>query len=137
MIVDTSALVAVLRREEGHAPILDALLGDPSLVPAPVLVEFARVAAGPGNVPDPRAGALLAALLDAGRAAVLPFGVEAAREAADASKEHGRGNGRGGMLNVLDLMVLGAARAAGRPILCTGRDFAATGAALHPASRPW
>lgn len=137
MIVDTSALVAVLRREEGHAPILDALLREDSLVPAPVLVEFARVAAGPGNVPDPRAAALLDTLLGAGRAAVLPFGAEAAREAAAANPEHGRGNGRGGVLNVLDLMVLGAARAEGRPILCTGRDFAAAGAALHPASRPW
>jgi ribonuclease VapC len=136
VIVDTSALVAVLRREAGHAPLLDALVREDSLIPAPVLIELARVAAGPGNAPDPRAEALVTALLD-GRAAVLPFDAEAARLAVAANPECGRGNGRGGPLNILDLMVLGCARAARRPILCTGRDFAAAGAELHPASRPW
>lgn len=136
MIADTSALVAVLRREDGHGPILDALLAEAGLIPAPVPVGFARVAAGPGNAPDREAAALVAALLD-GRAAVLPFGAAAARHAAEANEAHGRGDGRCGALDVLDLMVLGCARAAGRAILCTSRDFAAAGAALHPASRPW
>lgn len=136
MIVDTSALVAVLRREEGYAPILDALVRDESLIPAPVLLEFARVAAGAGNVPDPQAEALVDTLLGA-QASVLPFGVDAARHAAAANAAHGRGNGRGGLLNILDLMVLGCARAERRPILCTGRDFAVSGVDLHPASRPW
>jgi ribonuclease VapC len=136
VIVDTSALVAVLRREAGHAPILDALVREESYIPAPVLLELARVAAGPGNAPDPRGAALVAALLD-GRAAVLPFGAEAARLASAANPDRGRCNGRGVTLNILDLMVLGCARATQRPILCTGRDFAAAGAALHPASRPW
>ena len=54
-----------------------------------------------------------------------------------ANEARGWGNGRGAVLNILDLMVLGCARAVGRPILCTGRDFAAAGVALHPASRPW
>ncbi len=136
MIVDTSALVAVLRREEGHAPMLDALVREDSLIPTPVLVEFARVSAGEGNVPDPRAEALITTLLDA-RTTILPLDATAARLAIVANHAHGRGNGRGGVLNILDLMVLGCARAVGRPILCTGHDFAAAGAALHPASRPW
>ena len=136
MIVDTSALVAVLRREEGYAPILDALVQEDSLLPTPVLVEFARVSAGAGNAPSPQAEALVATLLGA-RATVLPLGETAARLAAAANEAHGRGNGRGGLLNILDLMVLGCAQAEGRPILCTGRDFAASGADLHPASRPW
>lgn len=134
--MDTSALVAVLRREDGHAPILDALVREDSLLPAPVLLEFVRVTAGEGNAPDTRADAFISTLLST-RAAVLPFGWEAARHAMAANEAHGRGNGRGGLLNILDLMVLGCARASGRPILCTGRDFAVSGAALHPASRPW
>lgn len=136
MIVDTSALVAVLRREEGYQPILDALVREESLIPAPVLLEFTRVAAGEGNAPNPQAEALVATLLGA-RVSVLPFGAEAAHHAAEANAAHGRGNGRGGLLNILDLMVLGCARSEGRPILCTGRDFAASGADLHTASRPW
>lgn len=136
MIVDTSALIAVLRREEGYGPILDALVGEQSLLPAPVLLEFARVTAGEGNAPNPQAKALVDTLL-AARASVLPFGAEAGRLAAAANQQHGRGNGRGGLLTILDLMVLGCARAEGRAILCTGRDFAAAGADLHPASRQW
>lgn len=38
---------------------------------------------------------------------------------------------------MLDVMVYCLARRLGRPILCTGRDFAATDAAIHPASRTW
>ena len=136
MIVDTSALVAVLHREEGYGPILDALVHEDGLIPAPVLLEFTRVAAGENNTPNPQAAALVDTLLGA-RVFVLPFGTEAARLAVAANEPHGRGNGRGGLLNILDMMVLGCAQAEGRPILCTGRDFAATGAALHPASRPW
>ena len=136
MIVDTSALVAVLRREEGYGPILDALVREESLLPAPVLLKFARVTAGENNAPNPQAEALVDTLLGA-RASVLAFGTEAARLAVAADEPRGRGNGRGGLLNILDLMVLGSAQAEGRPILCTGRDFAAAGADLHPASRPW
>jgi len=136
VIVDTSALVAILRREEGYGPILDALVREESLIPAPVLLEFARVTAGEGNIPNPQAEALISTLLDA-RTSLLPFGEEAARYAAEANVAHGRGNGRGGLLNNLDLMVLGCARAEERPILCTGRDFAASDADLHAASRPW
>ena len=116
--------------------MLDALIREDSLLPAPVLVEFARVSAGDGNVPATRAEALVEALLGA-RATVLPLDAVAARHAVAANEAHGRGNGRGGLLNILDLMVLGCARAVQRPILCTGRDFAAAGARLHPASRPW
>ena len=136
MIVDTSALVAVLRREEGYESVLDALVREDSLIPAPVLLEFARVVAGENNASNPQAEALIDTLLGV-RASVLPFGTEAARLAVAANEPHGRGNGRGGLLNILDLVVLGCAQAEGRPILCTGRDFAAAGAELHPASRPW
>ncbi|MCQ8242176.1 type II toxin-antitoxin system VapC family toxin [Rhizosaccharibacter radicis] len=136
MIIDTSALVAVLRREEAYDPIFDALVREDSLIPAPVLLEFDRVAVGANNVSDTRAEALVATLLGA-RASVLAFGAEAARLAVMATEAHGRGNGRGGLLTILDLMVFGCARAEGRPILCTGRDFAAAGAELHPAGRLW
>ena len=136
MIVDTSALVAVLRREEGYEAILNALVREDSLIPAPVLLEFACVTAGGNNAPNPQAEALVDTLLGV-RASVLPLGTEAARLAVAASELHGRGNGRGGLLNILDLMVLGCAQAEGRPILCTGHDFASADAALHPAHRPW
>ena len=46
MIVDTSALVAILTGEEGSDALLDALDAEPALLPAPARVEFLRVASG-------------------------------------------------------------------------------------------
>jgi ribonuclease VapC len=135
VIVDTSALVALARREDGYEAIRNALLSEAGIIPTPVLVELHRVMAGPGNFPDPQIDQLIT-VLQGGRIAIAPLSVEAARAAVDANARYGTGNGRGGTLNMLDLMVYGAAVTSGRPILCTGRDFAATDAAIHPASRP-
>lgn len=134
MIVDTSALVAVLWREAGHKELLDALLSGPSLLPAPVRVELERVIGGTRSDASADADALLAELGEVGLT-VLPFNADHARVAAAANIEHGTGNGRGGTLNLLDLMVYACAKVERRPILCTGRDFAATDAAIHSASR--
>ena len=66
---------------------------------------------------------------------VAPFELAHASQAIDANLHHGKGMGQGGKLNLLDLMVYAVARARGEPVLCTGRDFAATDLVLHPASR--
>ncbi|MCA3254166.1 MAG: type II toxin-antitoxin system VapC family toxin [Alphaproteobacteria bacterium] len=134
MIVDTSALMAVARGEPGHEPMLAALLREPGVIPSPVLVEFHRVAARFGNRLDADDEGLIEDLL-AGPIRVEPLSEVAARAAVAANPRFGSGNGHGGKLNLLDLMVYGAAVTSGRPILCTGRDFAATDAEIHPASR--
>jgi ribonuclease VapC len=130
-IVDTSALVAIVRGETGHLELLAALTGEAAGLPAPALVEYARVTAFANNIPDPRAAALLQEL----GITILPFGPEAAGAATVANIDYGSGNGRGGPLNLLDLMVYAIAKVEALPILCTGKDFAATDARLHPASR--
>ena len=58
-----------------------------------------------------------------------------AATAATAQIAFGKGNGRGGALNLLDLMVYAVAKDSGMPLLCTGRDFASTDAHIHPSSR--
>jgi len=134
LIVDTSALVAVVRGEKGNERILAALLEDEGLIPTPVLVEFERVTALEGNAPDPDARELLRLLFN-GRLAPAPFSAADALIAADANARHGSGNARGGKLNLLDLMVYAVAVRTDRPILCTGKDFGSTGIELHPATR--
>lgn len=131
MIVDTSALVAVLWREQGYELLLDALLNEPGLLPTPARVELERVIAGTRRDASADADALLT---EAG-VSLLAFGPDHARAATDANARFGIGNGSGGALNMLDLMVYGCAKVERRPILCTGRDFAATDALIHPASR--
>lgn len=134
MIVDTSALVAVARGEAGSDPLKDAI-GDGGLVPAPVIVEYHRVLTHRGARDSPASEKVLAKLL--AKLAVEPLTAHDADIAAIANREYGAGNGRGGKLNLLDLMVYATAKRLGLPILCTGRDFASTDALIHPSSRPW
>lgn len=65
----------------------------------------------------------------------LAFTPDHADAAALANQVYGIGNVEGGTLNLLNLMIYACARVERRPILCTGRDFAATDAAIHIASR--
>jgi ribonuclease VapC len=136
MIVDTSALIAILLKEEGYEQLLSALEDEPTVLPAPARVEFLRVAASERLKLETVAEELLA-VLEEGGLTTVPFTEEQARIASAANAVHGQGNGRGGTLNLLDLMVYAAARDQGEPLLCTGKDFAATDLDPHPASRRW
>ncbi len=55
--------------------------------------------------------------------------------AAEAQRRYGKGNGQGGKLNLLDLMVYAVAKQRDEPLLFTGRDFTTTDVEVHPASR--
>ena len=105
-----------------------------ALIPTPVLFEYHRVTSLKANVPNPVALELQAKLLSLG-VRLLPFDAAMAMQAADMNARYGSGNERGGLLNLLDLMVIAAAKAFDLPILCTGKDFASTDARIHPASR--
>lgn len=135
MIVDSSALVAITYDEPESHQLKLAVRGG-GFVPAPVLVEFLRVATRRGSRPAPEAEAVLQAMVPS-RLPVVPFTSEDAGIAAAANLAHGAGNGRGGRLNLVDLMVYAIARRLGLPILCTGTDFATTEIDIHPASRQW
>ena len=132
MSVDTSALVAVMIGEDGAGRLLDAIESEPALLPAPARVEFLRVASGARL----QLGAIAADLLaewEAGGLTTIPFDAEHAKIAATANERYGKG--MGGTLNLLDLMVYAVAKERGEPLLCTGKDFAATDLELHGASR--
>jgi len=135
LIIDTSGLIAAAAEEPGWGELVDAMAPG-GLVPAPVVVEFYRVATKRGSVQAPEAEAFLQDLLS-NELTVEPFTAEDAEIAAVANQAYGTGNGRGGRLNMLDLMVYAMARRTGRPILCTGTDFQSTDAAIHEASRDW
>jgi ribonuclease VapC len=66
-----------------------------------------------------------------------PQSAKAPRLAAEADARNGKDMGEGGKLNLFDLMVYAVAKQRGEPLLCTGKDFAASDALLHPACRPW
>jgi len=134
LIIDTSALIAVLRGEAGADRISRSLTDERGFLPTPVLVEFHRVAALTGNAINLMARDFLNDLIAHGHS-VEPLDAASAFLAIEANATYGSGNGRGGALNMLDLMVYGLAKARNANILCTGKDFASTDAKIHPASR--
>ena len=134
MIVDTSALMAVVCDEEGVEDIVVALAGEPGLLPSPAVVEFRRVCSRKSSSHVKKGEAVLSDLL-ARELSILPFTSAHAEAASEANGRFGIGVARGGTLNLLDLMVYACAKVERRPILCTGRDFAATDALIHLASR--
>ena len=136
MIVDTSALIAVLLGEEGNREILDALDEEAGFLPAPALAEFWTVAIRSRVDAAHQASVLLDEWRDGGLT-VLPFTDEHALRVREAIPLYGKGNGRGGLLNLTDLMVYAVAKERAEPLLCTGQDFATTDLDLHAASRPF
>ncbi|WP_353205328.1 type II toxin-antitoxin system VapC family toxin [Sphingomonas sp.] len=134
MIVDTSALIAVLAEEVGYKRLLVALLNEPVFLPAPAHLEFLSVARGARFDLGDQADALLARLTRLGME-MLPWNVRHATIAAEAQLRYGKGNGRGGVLNLLDLMVYAVAKERGEALLFAGRDFTTTDVLVHPASR--
>ena len=127
MIVDTSALVAVFLKEPG-AEALVAKLGAAGTIAigAPTLVEAGIVlTARVGH----EAQALLSQFLTEFGVVTVPFGDAHWRAAVDAYRRFGKGRHKAG-LNFGDCMSYAIAKLAGQPLLCTGKDFAQTDAAL-------
>ena len=124
MIVDTSALAAIIFREDGFEELLDRLTSSdpPAGVPASVLAELGVVLAARLNI-DPRP--LLSRMVEQCGLEVIPFGAYHWASAVGASVRFGRGRHPAG-LNFGDCLAYAAADVAGEPLLFVGDDFART-----------
>ena len=123
MIVDSSAIVAILLKEPGWEGLFEKVAGaESAAVGGPTLAEAAIVL----SVKMGRSGrtALSAFLRETGMA-VVPFGENHWQAAADAYWQFGKGR-HGAALNLGDCMSYSVARLSGQPLLCIGRDFART-----------
>jgi ribonuclease VapC len=124
VIVDSSALIAILLREPEWESLVDHLVtgDDPAGVGAPTLAET-------GIVLTSRLGlqgrTLLARLRDEAGLRVLPFTDDHSSLAVDAYRRFGKGR-HPAALNFGDCMTYAIARLAREPLLCVGDDFAQT-----------
>lgn len=123
MIVDSSALVAIVLREREFESLVEKLEQAPSIgVGTPTLVET-------GIVLTIRLGRdarpILADLVRDFGMVEVPFGEAHAREAVRAYIRYGRGQHPAG-LNYGDCMTYAIASLADEPLLFRGTDFAAT-----------
>ncbi len=123
MILDTSAIVAIVFKEPGWEEILDKLAAaDGTAVGVPTLTEAAIVI----SARTKRDGRLLLArFLMEGSIAAVPFSEEHYGTAVDAWLRYGKGRHRAA-LNFGDCMAYATAKLADQPLLCVGDGFALT-----------
>jgi ribonuclease VapC len=123
VILDSSALVAVLLREPGWQALLGRIAADETAaVGAPTLAET-------GLVLTARLGRdarrLLSAFVREAGITVVPFVEEHARVAVEAYARYGKGR-HPAALSFGDCLTYAVARLSGQPLLCVGDDFPRT-----------
>jgi ribonuclease VapC len=124
VIVDTSAVVAIIKGEPQRERLVAALRGTgPHHMAAPTAVELGVVVDGLG---DPVWFRRLDDLLDTLNIAIVDFTGEHAAGARAAYRDFGKGSGHPARLNLGDCFSYALARATGEPLLFTGNDFVHT-----------
>ena len=121
MILDSSALVAILRDEPEAATLAMAIeasterrISAVNYVEAAVVIDCGR---------DPAASRRFDDLLREAKIVVEPVTVEQARIAREAYRDYGKGSGHPARLNFGDCFAYALAKDAGEPLLFKGDDF--------------
>ncbi len=122
MIVDSSAVIAILLKEPGYERLRDRLAASEQVsIGAPTVLESSMVlSARLGHAGK----TLLARFLQEAEIEVVEFTADHWTVAADAFIAYGKGRHRAG-LNFGDCMIYAIAKLAGEPLLCLGDDFSA------------
>jgi ribonuclease VapC len=123
MIVDTSALIAIVFKEPGHEELIHKMseadylgIGTPTLAETGIVLS-ARLHGGGKTI--------LARLCQELGLVQIPFGDAHWREAVDAYEQFGRAR-HPARLNFGDCLSYAAAKLAGQPLLYVGDDFSKT-----------
>jgi len=124
MIVDTSALIAILRDEEDAMAYARAIAtAASSRISAATYVETAAVIDASR---DPIASRRFDDLLHEAQFAIAPVTEVQARIAREAYRDFGRGSGHPARLNFGDCFAYALAKAMNEPLLFKGDDFTRT-----------
>lgn len=127
MIVDSSAIVAMLRAEPEMDAMIAALInGDRAAVSAANYLEAAIVIDGERN---PVASARLDGLLQKFSIEIAPVTPSQARLARQAYRDFGKGSGHAARFNFGDCFAYALAIERGEPMLFKGDDFVHAGVA--------
>lgn len=123
MILDSSAILSILLRDQGWGALSDKITSAEIVgIGAPTLVEAAIVLS---SRVGRDASALIARFLREAEAEIIPFTSEHYEVARDAFLRFGKGRHRAA-LNFGDCLTYAVARLAGLPLLFTGGDFSQT-----------
>jgi ribonuclease VapC len=123
LVVDTSAVVAVLLRERGHDQLLDAFdRADELLLSAPTYVELSIVMEARKG---PAGTVVVDQLVRDAELELVPFDRELAARATEGWRRFGKGRHRAA-LNLGDCFTYALAVERGAAVLCVGDDFSET-----------
>ena len=124
MVVDSSALLAILLQEEDAERFAQAI----EAVERPLVSSGNVIEAGIVMIvrQGPAGRADLIALLDQGGFGIEPVTAEQADIALEAYRRYGKGRGHAAGLNYGDCFAYALAKATGEPLLFKGDDFAHT-----------
>lgn len=124
MIIDSSALVAIVRDEPERHAFLTAIAGaSRRLLAAPTLLEAAIVVERLG---DPALVREFDTMLADLQVESIPFGAAQAQMAREAYRDFGKGSGHRAQLNFGDCMAYAVAKDVDEPLLYKGDDFGHT-----------
>lgn len=123
MIVDASALVAIVKGESDAEDLEAALAAAPRVhIGAPTLLEARMALTSMGA----RGSASLSRALEIAQVGVIAFDERHAARAHEAHQLYGRGSGHRARLNYGDCMAYAIASVERRPLLFKGDDFVHT-----------
>lgn len=124
MIIDTSALIAILRDEPDARRFAEAIeAARERRISAATYVEVGAVI---DSARDPVASRRVDELLAAAMVVIEPVTEEQARIAREAYRDFGKGSGHGAGLNFGDCFAYALTRATGESLLFKGDDFTRT-----------
>ena len=124
MIIDTSALVAILRSEPERSPFEEVITQDPfPRISAATYLEAGIVVDGRGS---PVLGRILDSLIASAEIRIEPVTATQAMIARQAYRDFGRGSGHPAQLNFGDCFSYALAKDLDEELLFTGDDFAHT-----------
>lgn len=124
MIVDTSALIAILTGEPEREDFVDALLQAPSA--AASAATYLETAIVVDRIADPILSRRLDDLIESLGIAVVDVTAVHARLARSAYRDYGGGSGHAAKLNFGDCFVYALAASMDEPLLFKGDDFVHT-----------
>lgn len=124
MIVDSSALTSIIRREEDHEDFVDALIDASTLAISASTILETRIVAQRSGIKG--AEDQVMSLIGDYSIEIVPFSATQHQIAADAHRVYGRGSGHPAKLNFGDCFAYALAKERGEPLLFKGRDFSQT-----------
>jgi ribonuclease VapC len=124
VIIDTSALIAILRAEDDASDM--ALAIERAQVRKVSAANYLETAVVIDASRDPIASRRFDELVDTAELRIEPVTHDQARIARDAYRDFGKGSGHEASLNFGDCFAYALARSTGEPLLFKGNDFGHT-----------